>query len=264
LNRIFSLLFIFAFGCANNFSYLPQCNFPESILEKGGLVKSDHELNIEKNFIYKKNISCYEGSTKKIISPISYFVEQNRYKKEGILLIEKKFRESKIVIADNKFNNISSENIKRIKRESKILNSKYLINSSNSEISFPLYFPSEGIISSEYGVKRFINNVPRNPHLGLDIASKTGTPIYSAEKGLIILARDFFYRGKNILIAHAYNFKTSYSHLDQILVKEGDFVERGEIIGYMGSSGRVTGPHLHFETIFLGEKLNPIYFLPKD
>ena len=69
------------------------------------------------------------------------------------------------------------------------------------------------------------------------------------------------YRGKNILIDHAYNFKTSYSHLDQILVNEGDFVERGEIIGYMGSSGRVTGPHLHFETIFLGEKLNPIYFL---
>ena len=101
------MLLIFSFGCANNFSYLPQCNFPESILEKGGLVKSDHELNIEKNFIYKKNISCYEGSTKKIISPISYFVEQSRYKKEGILLRDKKFRESKIVIVDNKFNNIS-------------------------------------------------------------------------------------------------------------------------------------------------------------
>ena len=110
----------------------------------------------------------------------------------------------------------------------------------------------------------FINNIPRNPHLGLDIASNTGTPIYSAEKGLIILARDFFYRGKNILIDHAYNFKTSYSHLDKILVNEGDFVERGEIIGYMGSSGRVTGPHLHFETIFLGEKLNPVYFLSID
>ena len=79
------MLFIFAFGCANNFSYLPQCNFPESVLEKGGLVKSDHELNKEKNFIYKKNISCYEGSTKKIISPISYFVEQSRYKKDCLL-----------------------------------------------------------------------------------------------------------------------------------------------------------------------------------
>ena len=258
------MLLIFIFGCANNISYLPQCNFPESILEKGGLVKNDYELNLEKNFIYKKNITCYEGSTRKIVSPISYFVKENEYKKEGILIKDKEFRESKIIIRDNKFNKISSDNIKRINIESRILNSKYLINSYNLEISFPLYFPSEGIISSEYGVKRFINNIPRNPHLGLDIASKTGTPIYSAEKGLIVLARDFFYRGKNILIDHAYNFKTSYSHLDQILVNEGDFVERGEIIGYMGSSGRVTGPHLHFETIFLGEKLNPIYFLPKD
>ena len=258
------MLLIFIYGCANNFSYLPQCNFPESILEKGGLVKNDYELNLEKNFIYKKNITCYEGSTRKIVSPISYFVKKNKYKEEGILIKDKEFRESKIIIRDNKFNKISNENIKRINIESRILNSKYLINSYNSEISFPLYFPSQGIISSEYGVKRFINNIPRNPHLGLDIASKTGTPIYSAEEGLIVLARDFFYRGKNILIDHAYNFKTSYSHLDKILVNEGDFVERGEIIGYMGSSGRVTGPHLHFETIFLGEKLNPIYFLPKD
>ena len=75
MNKIFFFLLTFVFGCANNFSYLPQCNFPESILEKGGLVKNDYELNLEKNFIYKKNITCFEGSTRKIVSPISYFVQ---------------------------------------------------------------------------------------------------------------------------------------------------------------------------------------------
>ena len=118
--------------------------------------------------------------------------------------------------------------------------------------------------ASKYGVKRFINNIPRNPHLGLDIAASNGTPVYAAESGLIVLARDFFYRGNNILIDHGFDFKTSYSHLAEILVNEGDLVKRGELIGFMGATGRVTGPHLHFEVIFIGEKLNPEVFLTKD
>ena len=60
------------------------------------------------------------------------------------------------------------------------------------------------------------------------------------------------------------DFKTSYSHLAEILVNEGDLVKRGELIGFMGETGRVTGPHLHFEVIFIGEKLNPEFFLTKD
>jgi murein DD-endopeptidase MepM/ murein hydrolase activator NlpD len=127
-----------------------------------------------------------------------------------------------------------------------------------------LHHPSAGVISSEFGVKRFINNIPRNPHLGLDIAAPIGTPIYAAESGLIVLARDFFYRGKNILIDHGFSLKTSYSHLNRMVIQEGDMVKRGEIIGYMGESGRVTGSHLHFEVIFIGEKLNPVFFLAKD
>ena len=120
------------------------------------------------------------------------------------------------------------------------------------------------MVSSEYGVRRFINNIPRNPHLGLDIAAASGTPIYAAESGLVILARNFFYKGNNILIDHGFDFKTSYSHLAKIVVNEGDLVKRGELIGFIGSTGRVTGPHLHFEVIFIGEKLNPEFFLTKD
>lgn len=262
--RLFLILFFFIVSCNTKITYSPQCNFPASILEQGGLIKSNYDQSLEDKFIFKKNIICYEGKVKKILSPISYFSKKNLYKENGLLLSEVEFRESRLFIKDKKFINLSNENLQRIKEESKLLNSKILLMNNNSKIKFPLYRPALGIISSEYGVKRFINDIPRNPHLGLDIASKIGTPIYSAESGLVVLTEDFFYRGKNILIDHSLNFKTAYSHLDEILVKEGDLVERGEIIGFMGKTGRVTGSHLHFEVIFLGERLNPIYFLSKD
>ena len=216
-------------------------------MEKGGLIKNTFNSIQKERNIFKKNISCYEGAVKKIISPISFFSDNSIYINDGM-----------------KFNNISNEDLQRIKNESEILKKKILSKFYSENINFPLHSPASGIISSEYGVKRFINNIPRNPHLGLDIAASNGTPIYAAESGLIILARNFFYRGNNILIDHGFDFKTSYSHLAEILVNDGDLVKRGELIGFMGATGRVTGPHLHFEVIFIGEKLNPEFFLTKD
>ena len=233
-------------------------------MEKGGLIKNTFNSIQKERNIFKKNISCYEGAVKKIISPISFFSDSSIYINDGVELNNRMFRESKIVIKERKFNNISNEDLQRIKNESEILKKKILSKFYSENINFPLHSPASGIISSEYGVKRFINNIPRNPHLGLDIAASNGTPIYAAESGLIILARDFFYRGNNILIDHGFDFKTSYSHLAEILVNEGDLVKRGELIGFMGATGRVTGPHLHFEVIFIGEKLNPEFFLTKD
>ena len=252
------------YGCANTVTYYPQCNFPDSILKQGGLLKKNFDLKENKKIIFVKNISCFEGKIKKLVSPIPFFLKREIYEKEGINIQKGNFRESRIKIIDNKFNKISKENLSKIKEESEILKSKLLSNFETSIINFPLHHPSAGVISSEFGVKRYINNIPRNPHLGLDIAAPIGTPIYAAESGLIVLARDFFYRGKNILIDHGFSLKTSYSHLNRMVVQEGDMVKRGEIIGYMGESGRVTGSHLHFEVIFIGEKLNPVFFLSKD
>ena len=121
-----------------------------------------------------------------------------------------------------------------------------------------------GIISSRYGKKRFINSTPRSPHLSLDIAAGEGTPIQAPAKGKVILTGNFFYSGNYLIIDHGYGLLSSYSHMSEIYLKTGDYVEKGEGIGSVGSTGRVTGPHLHW-TVYLNKiRINPESLLKKD
>ena len=180
---------------------------------------------------------------------------------ETLILSEKEFRESRITIKDNKFNQISNENLTRIKTEREIYERKISVKSVKKYQDTKFNFPAKGIISSEYGVKRFINGSPRNPHLGLDIAAETGTSVVAPENGKVIFVGEFFYRGNLIIIDHGNGIVSTYSHLNETFVSEGDNVLKNSKIGTVGSSGRVTGPHLHFEIILLETKVNPKLFL---
>ena len=170
---------------------------------------------------------------------------------------QKDFGESRITIENNSMVNLSKEDSDRAFKESKIIQkalnnySKFLVPDLN------FMNPVEGIISSRYGKKRYINNQPRSPHLSLDIAAAEGTKIVSPTKGRVILVGDFFYAGNYIVIDHGYGLLTSYSHLSKILVEENQIVTKGEKIGEVGSTGRVTGPHLHW-TVYLSKvRINP-------
>ena len=170
---------------------------------------------------------------------------------------QKDFGESRITIENNSMVNLSKEDSDRAFKESKIIQkalnnySKFLVPDLN------FMNPVEGIISSRYGKKRYINNQPRSPHLSLDIAAAEGTKIVSPTKGRVILVGDFFYAGNYIVIDHGYGLLTSYSHLSKIFVEEYQIVTKGEKIGEVGSTGRVTGPHLHW-TVYLSKvRINP-------
>jgi murein DD-endopeptidase MepM/ murein hydrolase activator NlpD len=100
-------------------------------------------------------------------------------------------------------------------------------------------------------------------HSGIDIASRTGTPILAADAGYVVLAGwDTWGYGNQVVIDHGNGFKTRYAHLSSISVKAGDTVKKGQKIGLMGSTGRSTGPHLHFEVIYNGVMRNPQGYLP--
>lgn len=103
----------------------------------------------------------------------------------------------------------------------------------------------------------------REFHPGIDLRAKIGTPIHATANGLVEYAS--FHKtsgyGNLIIIEHNFGFKTIFGHLSKIIVKQGDFVKKGDIIGYTGNSGLSTGPHLHYEIRYLGIILNPIYFL---
>lgn len=261
MNKYLLIFFIVLASCSSIKINNPQCLFPDQALERGGIIKTDFSESIVNLDIFKKSIICFEGSRKLVLSPLPYGINSSKYTKSGFEIEQKYFRESRLIIKDKKFNNLSKDDLVRIKKESNLLKSKLKEKYFKNKISFPFLKPTNGVLSSEYGVKRFINDQQRSPHLGIDIAAKTGTPVYAVADGKILLAKEFFYRGKNLLIGHGFNIKTSYSHLDGILVNEGDFVKKGKLIGYVGSSGRVTGPHLHFELIFLEEKLDPNIFI---
>lgn len=120
--------------------------------------------------------------------------------------------------------------------------------------------PVEGRVSGNFGGQRIMNNVPKNPHQGMDIAAKEGTPVKAAADGKVVLVYpDLFYSGNVIVLDHGFGLQTIYAHLKAMNVARGDEVKQGDIIGAVGKTGRATGPHLHW-----GASLRNVRFNPKS
>lgn len=123
--------------------------------------------------------------------------------------------------------------------------------------------PVAGELSDDFGLRRIINGEPRKPHSGVDISASDGTPIIAANYGRVIFTGEHFFSGKNIIVDHGFGLFTMYFHLSEILVKDGQSVKRGEVIGKVGSTGRATGPHLHWGMRLNGARVNPAGLIGK-
>lgn len=122
--------------------------------------------------------------------------------------------------------------------------------------------PLEGRQSSKFGLRRIYNGKPGNRHTGLDIAAATGTPIVAPAAGRVIEVGDFYFNGLSVFVDHGQGLISLYSHLSSSEAKVGDTLQAGELIGLVGASGRVTGPHLHWSVGLNGVWVNPELFLP--
>jgi murein DD-endopeptidase MepM/ murein hydrolase activator NlpD len=108
-------------------------------------------------------------------------------------------------------------------------------------------WPAQGRVSGVYGSQRIINGKPLRPHFGVDVAAMPGTPIRAAAAGTVTLAHgDLYFSGKTVIIDHGLGVSTLYIHMQDLSVATGDRVKQGQVIGTIGSTGRSTGPHLHW------------------
>ena len=179
-------------------------------------------------------------------------------------VIKRKYNIQRIDGLDEKKVTPPEEVYNRIKKENNKIGKARSINSDLNYFKDKFIMPVDGIISGVYGSQRILNGKPKWPHYGIDIAAKKGTKIKASASGRITMAEnDLYYTGGTIIMDHGHGISTIYSHLDKILVKVGDKVDQGNIIGTVGSTGRSTGPHLDFRINWFQTRLDPMSVITK-
>lgn len=198
--------------------------------------------------------------------PLSQKIGQLTYKIDekihSINIEDKSYREQHLTVK-KKHANPPSYDMPRIRKESKLSKDAFnLFTDINKDKPYhQLLTPAQGPISSPFGLKRFFNEQPRRPHSGLDIAAPRGADIIAPMDGKIVLTGKFFFNGYSIFIDHGQGLVTMYCHMDKLESQEGQWVKAGDVIGKVGSTGRATGPHLHWTVSLNNTRIDPLLFI---
>ena len=118
--------------------------------------------------------------------------------------------------------------------------------------------PVEGDISTGFGLNRIINRQQRSQHTGVDLRAEEGTPVLACNHAVVVLVDELFFSGKSVILDHGWGLYSMYFHLSEALVKEGDRLRTGTILGRVGSTGRSTGPHLHWGARINEARVDPL------
>ena len=174
---------------------------------------------------------------------------------------DKRYPEQRITLKDSSKVNLASADEERATREIAAIQElkRHWRDTAETETDFQL--PAEGRLASRFGLRRIFNGEARAPHSGLDVAVPRGTPIKAAAQGKILATGDYFFNGKTVFIDHGNGLISMYCHLDRIDVQSGDQVTQGQRVGLAGSTGRSSGPHLHWSVVLNGTMVDPELFL---
>lgn len=201
------------------------------------------------------------------IKPGDYFIsghygDRKQLVKKYFHVNDKKYTTQKITIKDKRKVNPIKKDMERIipeqKRKRKA--ARYWTDET-ADVNFLV--PVKGIMTGSFGRRRVFNGQPKRPHSGMDIAADKGVPVISPSAGTVIESGNFFFSGNMVYIHHGQGLITLYAHLNSINVAVGDKVEKGQVIGTVGATGRVTGPHLHWSVGLNGNWIDPALFIDK-
>ncbi len=159
---------------------------------------------------------------------------------------------------EEKFVTPPPEVTERIQRESQLLSSIYSVFTEEWLGEGKFFIPCEGDIYPNFGQRRIFNNKPRSQHSGIDISAPTGTAVLASNSGRVVLATNLYYCGNAVIIDHGMGVFSIYCHFSQLKTKRGVLISRGDVIGEIGATGRVTGPHLHWSVKIRGSRVDPL------
>ncbi|WP_370300303.1 M23 family metallopeptidase [Abyssibacter sp.] len=138
------------------------------------------------------------------------------------------------------------------------------VESQRTDFTEAFLWPVDGIVTGVFGSQRILNGTPKSPHSGLDIAGDTGTPVLAPAGGVVTLWHpDMYFTGGTLIVDHGHGITSTFIHLSDTLVAEGDVVTQGQAIAKVGATGRATGPHLHWSMNWGKVRIDPQLLLPE-
>lgn len=187
---------------------------------------------------------------------VRYVGSVERSERIEIPVARRKFRSETLRVA-SRFTNPSARALARIRDERDLVAETVRRITPVAVWNEPFAKPRDDVATSFFGTRRMFNGQVRSRHLGYDLRGSTGDPVYASNRGRVALARDLYYSGNSVYLDHGLGLYTAYFHMSEILVQEGAWVEKGQLIGKVGATGRVTGPHVHWSVSFQGIPLDP-------
>lgn len=249
--------------------------FPKQSLVPGGIALVNFKrADKMPNFTFKGKpvlIALHQGKSIAIVGlplnlkPGEHFIQGHWGKEKSLQkiffsVVDKQYTTQKIQIKDKRKVNPYAKDMDRILAEKKRKQKARLV-FTPIPVDVDLLQPVEGIMTGSYGRRRIFNGQKKQPHSGMDIAANTGTSVLAPAAGKVIELGNFFFSGNLVYIDHGQGLITLFAHLSKTNVELGQTIKKGEVIGEVGATGRVTGPHLHWSLGLNGTWVDPELFL---
>ena len=234
------------------------------ILQKNNNVPEVEWMDRKVSLLYRSDQKIYEGFIAADLEQEPGVYTLNiLFKSHGnttlipVKVIEKDYGVRRLTLPDNQVN-LNKKDLERANKEKRIMDRLWGASTPSPFWKSQFLMPLDSKIIGPFGRRSVINDQPRSPHTGVDLRGEKGKPVMASNNGKVVITGNHFFTGNTVVIDHGAGIISMYFHLDKINVIRGDDISRGDILGTVGSTGRVTGPHLHWGIRINGFRIDPV------